>query len=314
MKRCFIIASCLVLLGATPKFAASWRGIVPLRSTRDDIRQLLGTPTRHGDFYDDYERLRYTVSVEYATENIFTPGDDCNGPAPYWWGEYHVSVGTVLSVLVSFDRDIPLSKFRIPNLNKLTKGEPGDTLTIDYFDKKRGLQYSIRDKRVHTIQYGPSAISDIALRCAPDRDADAREAHVNQICKRLFGSMIDQRLNLYGINPSYALHLTFDRHGDVIALDVEPRYIYDWWHTDWEQRDDFPHLSKSEYDRLLAQVDQIKQRGPLIGTVTTNPDGSREQQYREGVLRWEEMTGSERSSDARTIRLFHFYYLKRPAT
>jgi hypothetical protein len=315
MHRVLLIAACLLFVGANSASAKSWHGIVPLHSTRDDVRKVLGTPKRHGDSYDDYELARYTVSVNYATENIFTPGDDCDGPAPYWWGDYHVSVGTVLSVDVSFYPDIPLAKLKIPDLKKLPKGEPDSTLSVDYFDAKRGLEYAIRERKVHRITYGPSAVADAGLRCAPDPEADAREARVNETCTRLFGPMIDSRIGLYAVNQSYVLHLIFDRHGDVVALDIEPNYLYDWWHQDWEKHEDFQHLSKTEYERLLAQVDQIKPRGALVDTaVTTNADGSREQKYGAGVLKWEEMTDSLRSPGAPLIRLFSFYYLKRRAT
>ncbi len=314
MNRALLIAACLLLVAANSTLAKPWRGIVPLHSTRDDVRKLLGKPTRQGDFYDDYEIPQYSVSINYATENIFTPGDDCDGPAPYWWGDYHVSVGRVLSVEVSFDREIPLAKLKIPDFKKLTRGEPDSTLSVDYFDRKRGLEYGIRDKRVHRITYGPSAVADASLRCAPDPDADAREERVDRMCNQLFGAMIDQRLGLYSVNPFYVLHLTFDRHGNVIGLHVEPKYYYDWVHIDWEERDEFPHLSRLEYERLLAQIDHIKPRGSLVQTVTTNSSGWLEETYREAVLEWDEVGNSSAPDAAKLVRWFTVFYVKRPAT
>src|SRR5207253_5644285 len=125
MNRLGIIAACwLLILSATSSSARSWHGIVPLHSTRDDVRKLLGKPTRPGDLFEDYDLPHYSVSILYATENIFDTTDDCDGPLRYWWGYSHVSVGTVLSVTVSFDNLIPLTKFKIPDFQKLTKGEP----------------------------------------------------------------------------------------------------------------------------------------------------------------------------------------------
>jgi len=314
MNRALLIAACFLLVAANSTLAKPWRGIVPLHSTRDDVRKLLGKPTRQGDFYEDYEIPRYTVSINYATENIFTPGDDCDGPAPYWWGDYHVSVGTVLSVEVSFDREIPLAKLKIPDFKTLTKGEPDSTLSVDYFDQKRGLEYGIRDKKVHRITYGPSSIADASLRCAPDPDADTREERVNRMCKQLFGAMIDQRMGLYAINPFYVLSLNFDRHGNAISLRVEPKYYYDWIHIDWEERDGFRNLSRSEYEHLLAQINQIKSRGPLVGSVTTNSSGWREETYRDAVLEWDEVGKPSPLDASKLVRWFTVFYVKRRAT
>jgi hypothetical protein len=313
MNRFLIIAACLLLVAANSTFAKSWRGIVPLHSTRDDVRKLLGKPSRHGDYYDHYALPRYSVGINYAMENIFNPGDDCDGPAPYWWGDYHVSVGTVLSVEVSFDRDIPLAKLKIPSFNKLTKGEPDSTLSIDYFDAQRGVQYSIRNKRIQTISYGPSAVADAGLRCTPDPEADARETRVNQICSQLFGPMIDRHIGLYAINPFYVLSLTFDRHGELISLRVEPKYYYDWIHIDWEGRDEFPRLSTVEYESVLSRIDHIKPRGPLVQSVTINSSSWREQTYRDAVVEWDEVGNPSEPDASKLVRWFTVFYVKRRA-
>ncbi len=160
--------------------------------------------------------------------------------------------------------------FKIPKFKKLTKDEPDDTLSVAYFDAARGIEYSVHEGKLHAIEYGPSVEADAALRCAPDPEADGRETRVRQMCRQLFGSVIDQRMGLYAVNPFHVVSLTFDRHGDLIAVDVEPKYFYDWIHIDWEGRGEFPHLSKSEHERLLAQIDQIKPREPLLQSVTTN--------------------------------------------
>ena len=318
MKRVLIMAGCCILLAANTSWAKSWRGIVPLHSTREDVRKLLGTPSRHDDYYDDYQFRGYSVNVSYATKDTFNPSDDCGCPSYYWWGYYHAAGGTVLSIEVSFDYEIPLARLKIPDFNKLAKSEPDSTLSVDYFDVKRGVQYSIRQKKVHTIQYGPSARTDLALRCAPDPDADAREAHVNQICNELFGPMIDRRMGLYAISPFYVLSLTFDRHGQLISLRVEPKWFCDWIHIDWETKDDFRNLSKSQFERLLTQVDRIKPRGPLLTTSPSfviNSEGWHERKYREGVLEWDEAPDSQQPANAAVVvGWFTFYYLKQPAT
>lgn len=318
MNRILIIGCCF-LLAANTAHAKSWRGIAPLHSTRDDVRKLLGAPTRHGDYYDDYDLARYRVSVEYAVQDIFNPGDDCGGPTGNWWDDYHVSVGTVLSVEVSFDRDIPLTKLRIPNLNKLPKGEPDSTLAVDYFDAKRGLQYSVRDRRVHSIQYGPSTVADAGIRCAPDPEADARQKTVEQLCTQLFGPMIDRRMGLYAVNAFYVFSSNFDRHGNVISVRVEPKYFYDWVHVDWEERDDFRYLTSSDYERLLTHIDRIKSKGTLVERASPTSEiqnftAWRRETYSNGVLRWGEVADSNGAQKPTLVRWFEIIFVKRRAT
>jgi hypothetical protein len=310
---------CLVIFTVIPCFAKAWHGIIPLHSTRDDVKKLLGKPARQSEMFDDYELGRYTVSILYATENVLDTTDDCDSPLRYWWGYYHVSVGTVLSVLVRFEDEIPLVKFKIPDFKKLSKGEPDSTLLVDYFDRRRGIQYSVRDKKIVEIEYGPSA-ADASLRCPPDPAAKAKRARVIQICNQLYGPMIDRRLGLYAINPFYVLRLTFARRGELIALAVEPKYYYDFAHTDWEERDDFRNLSKTDYERLLAEIDKIKPKGPLVEpasptSVVTNFTAWRRETYQNAILEWGEVADSRRTADAPFLaRWFKIFYVKRRAT
>jgi len=156
--RLLTIIGLSFLLVSTEGYACAkpWRGIVPLHSTRDDVQKILGKPTSQNEIFEDYKLDRYVVTVWYASEN-------CDGPAPYWWGNYRVSRGTVLSVEVEFD-EVPLTKLRIRKINKLVKGPPDSSLAVDYFDKRRGLQYSIRSRKLYRVTYGPSAV-DAQLRC-----------------------------------------------------------------------------------------------------------------------------------------------------
>lgn len=316
MNKVGIIVACwLLLLSANSSSAKSWHGIVPLHSTRDDVRKLLGEPDHPGDLFEGYDLRGHKVSVLYATEDVLDPTETCYSPLRYWWGYYHVSVGTVLSVTISFDNDIPLTKFKIPNFNKLTKGEPDSTSSVDYFDAARGIEYSVSEGKIHSIEYGPSAVANAALRCTPDPQADVRKTRVARMYEQLFGPMIDPRKGLYEVNPFYVLRLTFDRHGNLIGLHVEPKYFYDWIEIDWEESDhDFRYLSKSEYDRLLAQLDQIKSLGALVQPVTKNSGGWRDETYRDAVLKWDEVGKPSPIDSLVLVRWFSVYYVKRRGT
>jgi hypothetical protein len=84
MIRVLIFAFCWLLLTANATLAKSWRGIVPLHSTRDDVRRLFGTPNRESEIFDDYELPQYTVQVLYACLSRkfnLTQGADFFGPA-----------------------------------------------------------------------------------------------------------------------------------------------------------------------------------------------------------------------------------------
>lgn len=159
-----IAASCLLIFLATPSPAREWRGIVPLQSTREDVRKILGKPDREYHSNDDYDMDDALVSVLYAQEY-------CSGPPRYYWGSYGVSPGTVLSISVRFYKGIPLAKFKIPNMDKLRKGEPDSISTVDYFDGEQGIEYSVQDGKVQAVEYGPSA-ADAYLRCSEIDDED----------------------------------------------------------------------------------------------------------------------------------------------
>jgi len=148
----------------------------------------------------------------------------------------------------------------------------------------------------------------------------SERARVLALCDQLYGSMIDRRMGLYAVNEFFVLKPIFDRRGELVALYVEPKWYYDWYNVAWEARDDFHNLSKTEYERLLAQVDQIKPRGSLVKpaspiSVVTNLTAWREETYAEAVLEWGEVAGSQRPADAPVLlRWFTVLYIKRRAT
>jgi len=65
----------------------------------------------------------------------------------------------------------------------------------------------------------------------------------------------------FSINEFYVLRLNFNRGGQLTQLAVEPKYYYADDHPEWAEPDNFPYLSKAEYDRRVAEVDRIKPKG-----------------------------------------------------
>ena len=148
----------LGLLGASNVVAAKpWRGIVPLHSTRAEVRKLLGKPIIGGDgAIDLYELKEGRVHVMYARA-------PCEEGLPADWGNWRVERDTVVNVSIQLHDEIPLKALRIRNLKKY-KWYTGDSGATYYRDPFRGLEYQVQEGMVTAITYGPRA-KDRALRC-----------------------------------------------------------------------------------------------------------------------------------------------------
>jgi hypothetical protein len=142
----FLVFSCAYL-----NFAKSWRGIVPLHSTRADVERILGKPT-----WSDgtYERPQGDVEIMYAKKR-------CEQGVPSGWGNWNVAPDTVINI--SIEVDFPVKALKIRNLERY-KWYTDDSLTTYYRLAKEGIEYSVREGRVINVTYGPSA-RDNKLRC-----------------------------------------------------------------------------------------------------------------------------------------------------
>lgn len=148
-----LIVVCLLLLTfELTASAKSWRGIVPLRSTRADVEKILGKPTASNHVY---KIGAGTVDITYAQQQ-------CEQNAPSGWGSWNVPAGTVISL--SFDADFLVSDLKIRNLEKY-KLRTDNSLSTEYRLLAEGIQYSVKGDRVVRITYGPTD-KDKNLRCA----------------------------------------------------------------------------------------------------------------------------------------------------
>ncbi|MEP6635251.1 MAG: hypothetical protein ABJB97_00900 [Acidobacteriota bacterium] len=148
---------CVLLAMADTSLAKSWRGIRPLRSTRAEVRRLLGKPIIGGDgSIDLYELREGRVHVMYARR-------PCEQELPADWGNWRVARDTVVNISVTLHEQIPVTRLRVKNLEryKWYTGESGATY---YHDKRRGIEYQVQDGIVTAITYGPAA-DDGRLRC-----------------------------------------------------------------------------------------------------------------------------------------------------
>jgi hypothetical protein len=145
----------------------------------------------------------------------------------------------------------------------------------------------------------------------------SEQSRVIPLCTQMYGPIVDQKRNLFSINEFYVLRLNFNRHRRITLLAVEPKYYYADDHPDWAEPNDFPNLSKTEYDRLVAEVDRIKPKGSLVkrrlpGAAVTNMTAWYRETYRHAVLEWGEVVDLRRAPDAPLlVRWFRLYYSKR---
>jgi hypothetical protein len=152
-----LITSCLVLCITDTSFAKAWRGIIPLHSTRADVRRLLGRPIiGEAGAIELYEREDGRVNVRYARR-------PCEQGLPADWGNWKVPRDTVVNISITLHNPILLSDLKVRNINghKWYTDKFGATY---YHDRMRGIEYQVQEGMVTAISYGPSA-RDTHLLC-----------------------------------------------------------------------------------------------------------------------------------------------------
>jgi hypothetical protein len=156
-KRALIFVCCSMLIGsAGVVLAKPWRGIVPLRSKRADVRRILGKPIiGAAGSIELYERPEGRIQVMYARQ-------PCERGLPADWGNWKVPRDTVVNISVTPHQAIPLKALKIRNIerHKWYTGESGATY---YHDKQRGIEYQVQEGWVTAITYGPSARDRVLL-------------------------------------------------------------------------------------------------------------------------------------------------------
>ena len=157
-KRTFVFICCSLLLGmADPVMAKPWRGIVPLRSKRADVRRVLGKPMIGAEgAIELYEKKEGRVQVRYARK-------PCEQGLPADWGNWKVARDTVVNISITLHEEIPVANLKIRKIEKY-KWYTGDSGATYYRDERRGVEYQVQDGMVTAIAYGP-ATRDRALGC-----------------------------------------------------------------------------------------------------------------------------------------------------
>jgi hypothetical protein len=156
-KFSFLFSTCALITFASDASAKPWRGIIPLHSTRAQVRKLLGKPIIGGDgTLDLYELKEGRVHVMYARH-------PCEVGLPADWGNWRVPRDTVVNISIQLHEEIPLKRLRIRNIERY-KWYTGDSGATYYHDRVRGLEYQVQEGMVTAITYGPMS-RDHSLQC-----------------------------------------------------------------------------------------------------------------------------------------------------
>lgn len=159
-RRAFFICCSLLLGMADASLAKPWRGIVPLRSKRPDVRRVLGKPIiGAAGAIELYEKEEGRIQVTYARK-------PCEQGLPADWGNWKVAPGTVVNISITLREEIPVADLKIRNIEKY-KWYTGDSGATYYHDQRSGIEYQVQDGMVTAIAYGPMT-RDRRLRCRRD--------------------------------------------------------------------------------------------------------------------------------------------------
>ena len=196
-----ILVACSLPIVAHGK---TWRGIVPLRSTRADVERLLG-PGNRGHYQFDEERAH----VNYA-EGECNPVNGCLCLVPK---------DKVISIYVQLEVEMSFSKLNIDQKDYEKFVSRKDPNMATYSNDKEGIIYTVNEENddVTAIEYSPTA------KDCQDVLKGAKRARVKGLCRKAL------RTCVYVPSSLSALPVLHDEGGhdadNVLLL------------TSWETRD-----------------------------------------------------------------------------
>src|SRR5882724_2780488 len=139
---------CFLLVGQTQ--AKSWRGIVPLKSTRADVERLLGKEDSFGryQFADERGSIRYRQDPCLGAYRPLQK-DNC---------ECMVSKDTVVSIFVTLEVTRTFSSLHLDKTKHERKPHHVGPLFVDYVNWDEGVIYTIDESNdeILDIEYVPS--------------------------------------------------------------------------------------------------------------------------------------------------------------
>jgi len=120
----------------------SFRGIIPLVTTKAEVEEILGKPNEFGRYELEEGRVYVHYNEVECAKKIY-----CNCIAPR---------GTVKFIRVSLNRCLKLSELQLDPKAFQRKVFSTDPLGETYFNKKTGVVYEALDGEITHIGYGRS--------------------------------------------------------------------------------------------------------------------------------------------------------------
>lgn len=190
-----VICMCMTVATAGLSWAQGWHGIVPLRSTREDVRRLLGSPAELGQrSYDLYDLANEVAYISYSS-------GPCNG-------RWNVPRGTVISVSVAPKTELLVADLRLDEGGYKRRTDPHVSGITYYTDEEAGVTVEAAGDKVMKVYYDPAA-RDNHLRCPGN-------PHVTPMAERAPAQVFD-KIDVYGDLP-------FEKekeHLDHLALQLQ---------------------------------------------------------------------------------------------
>jgi len=143
MRIQLIGAAVLILVLTANAWASSWRGIVPLISTRSDVERMLGKPNGLGRYEFDNER----AYIYYTDRAPCDRSIDC---------ECLVPNGTVVTIVVTPEIEIKFSKLKVDRTKFEKTKDPTFPGIVSYSNPVTGITYTVERDVVTTISYSPA--------------------------------------------------------------------------------------------------------------------------------------------------------------
>ena len=148
IRLAFLIT--ILSVSALESRAESWRGIIPLKSTRADVERVFGKPPPGEiDFLATYKLNDGEFRVLYSVKKLCREVDTCRCMVPD---------DTVLEVAVQRKVKLKFSRLTIDRSKFDRLVNPENTNEVAYCDFDSGLIYNVlqRDDSILSVQYGPS--------------------------------------------------------------------------------------------------------------------------------------------------------------
>lgn len=148
MFRKISFGAVLLLVAGTAVTAKEWRGIVPLKSTRQDVERIFGVPKKSSEWLAYYNLANEIVAFHFKVGT-------CEGDRMGW--TYNVPAGTVVGIGV-----IPKGVHRKEEYStgsNVSVREYGEVVTY-YSDTSTGLTIETYKNVVTLVDYKPEASQD----------------------------------------------------------------------------------------------------------------------------------------------------------